>query len=110
LLPNYSITKKKITLHSLDTEYLKNNPPSGSCFSSLYNYSLDEYVITGDVNIVNNEDLRSLVLKSLKYREPKSFNWHRNFRNIVDYVENCTSRWAKYEKKRLTPSQNGLNV
>ena len=59
------------------------------------------HVFTCDVKIVRNEDLRSLILKGPKYREPRSFNWRRNFINIMDSVENYARRWAGYEKEDI---------
>lgn len=33
------------------------------------------------------EDLRSLILKGPKFREPRSFNWRRNVIQIMNYVD-----------------------
>lgn len=35
-------------------------------------------VFTGDFNQVNNDDLRSLILKNQKLIESRSLNWHYN--------------------------------
>ena len=59
------------------------------------------HVITGDVNIVENEDLRSLISKRPKFREPRSFNWRQNFISIMNSVEDYARRWVKYEKEEL---------
>lgn len=45
------------------------------CFFLFYNYSFVGYVIIGDVNLVNNEDLRLFIMKGLKFREFRFFNW-----------------------------------
>ena len=63
----------KQTLQCLDIEQLRQNPLKCSCSSSPFNYSPAGHIITGDVNIVQNEDLRSLILKGPKFREPRSF-------------------------------------
>lgn len=48
-----------------------------SCSSLPINYSPAGYVITDDVNIVNNDDpnddFKSFILKGPKYREPRVF-------------------------------------
>ena len=58
----------KPTLQSLDIEHLLLNPPTCSCSSSPFNYQPAGHVITGDVNIVKNEELKSLILKGPKFR------------------------------------------
>jgi hypothetical protein len=65
----------KQMLQCLDIEQFRQNPPKCSFFSSPFNYSPAGHIITGDVNIVENEDLRSLILKGPAFREPCFFKW-----------------------------------
>ena len=65
----------KQTLQCLDIDHLILNPPTCSCSSSSFKYSPAGHIITGDVDIVENEDLKSIILKGPKFREPRSFNW-----------------------------------
>ena len=88
-------------MQCLDVEQLRQNPPKCSCSSSPFNYSPAGHIITGDVNIVQNEDLRSLILKGPKFREPRSFKWRQNFVSIMDSVEEYTRRWTKSEGEEL---------
>jgi hypothetical protein len=46
-----------------------------SCSSPPFDYSPAVNIIKGDVKIIQNEDLRSLVLKDPKFCEPRSFKW-----------------------------------
>jgi hypothetical protein len=55
--------------------------------------------MTGDVDIVENEDLKSLIRKGPKFREPRSLNWRQNFVSIINAVEDCSKRWAKRENE-----------
>jgi hypothetical protein len=91
----------KQTLQSLDIEHLTLNPPTCSCSSSPFNYSPAGHIITGDVGIVENEGLKSLVRKGPKFREPRSFNWRKNFAYIMNAVEDYAKWWAKREKEEL---------
>jgi hypothetical protein len=91
----------KQTLQCLDIKQLRQNPQKCSCSSSPFNYSPAGHIITGDVNIVQNEDLRSLILKDPKFREPRSFKWRQNFVSIMDSVEEYARRWAKSEGEEL---------
>jgi hypothetical protein len=72
-----------------------------SCSSSPFNYHIAGHVITGDVNIVTNEELRLLIFKGPKFRESLSFKWQQNFISIKDSVEDYARRWAKSEKEEL---------
>ena len=53
------------------------------------------YIVTGDLNIVHNVELRGLLSKDPKYREPVSYSWHQNFGIIMDACEEYARRWAK---------------
>jgi hypothetical protein len=65
----------KPTLKCIDIEHLLQNPPTCSYSSSPFNYQPAGHVITGDDNIVRNEELKLLILKGPKFREPRSFKW-----------------------------------
>jgi hypothetical protein len=56
---------------------------------------------TGNVDIDENEDLKSFIHKGNKFREPWSFNWRQNFVSIVNDVEDYAKRWAKRENEEL---------
>lgn len=89
--------EKKTTLECLNIEHMQNSHPTFS--SSPFNYSTAGHVITGYVNKVNNDDLKSLILKGPKFREPWYFNWQSNFIHIdMESVEEYAKRCAKYEK------------
>ena len=86
----------KQTLQSID---IKNfNPPPCSCSTSLFNYSPVGHVITGDLNIISNSNLRCLISKGPKYREAQPFTWGQNFKILMDSVEEYARTWAKREK------------
>ena len=92
------IFNHKRVLKNLILEDIKSKPPSCSCSSSPFMYSPVGHVVTGDLTIIKNEQLRGLLSKGPKYREPKSFNWNFNFKLLMDSVEDYARRWAKREK------------
>jgi hypothetical protein len=94
------LSNYKQTLQCLDIEHFRQNPPKCSC-SSPFNYSPTGHIITWDVNIVQNDDLRFLILKGSKFREPRSLKWRQNFVSIMDSVEEYTRRWTKSETEEL---------
>ena len=91
----------KQTLQSLDIDHLTLNPLMCSCSSSPFNYSPAGHIISGDVDVVENEDLKSLIRKGPKFREPRSFNWRQNFVSIMNAVEDYAKRWAKRENEEV---------
>jgi hypothetical protein len=91
----------KQTLQSLNIHHLTLNPPTCSCSSPSFNYSPAGHIITGDVDIVENEVLKSLIRKGPKFREPRSLIWRQNFVSIVNAVEDYAKRWAKRENEEL---------
>jgi predicted RNA-binding protein with EMAP domain len=59
------------------------------------------HAITDYANIVRNEELKSLILKGPKLREPRSFKWQQNFISITDSVEDYARLLAKSEREEL---------
>ena len=106
---SYSYTKTiapkifnyKQALQGLDIdEYLK-NPLTCDCSNSPYIYNPSGHVITGDLNIIQHENLRKVISHGPKFREPQNINWNHNFKIIMDSVEEYARAWAKREKVQL---------
>ena len=53
--------------------------------------------MTGDLSIVRNKNLKDVLRKGPKYREPVSFSWHQNFNVIMAACEEYARRWVKKE-------------
>jgi hypothetical protein len=58
-------------------------------------------MITGDVDIFENEDLKSFLRKGPKFRKPRSFNWRQNFVSIMNALEDYAKRWGERENEEL---------
>ena len=69
-----------------------------NCAASPFNYEPAGHVITGDLDIIWNVELKAALSKGPKYREPKTFTWRKNFKIIMDSVEDHARRWAKLEE------------
>jgi hypothetical protein len=91
----------KQNLQFLDIYQLSLNRPTCSSFSSPFNCSPAGHIITGEVDIVENEDLKSLISKGPQSREPRSFNWRQNSVSIMHAVEDFAKLWAKRENEEL---------
>ena len=75
--------------------------PSCSCSSSQFLYSPAGHIITGDLNIIQNQQLRDLIPKGPKYREPHSLSWKYNLKIIMDSLEEYARKWANKEEVEL---------
>ena len=58
----------------------KNFTTACSCGSSQFLYPPAGHIVTGDLNIIDNADIRNIFAKGAKYRLPYEVNW--------DYVRN----------------------
>ena len=99
---SYSYTRSKLFKYrqSLQdwcfTNHEYDSPPCSCCWSQ-FSYQSAGYIVTGDLNIVDNTCLRDLISKGPKYREPQKFSWKYNFKLIMDSVED----YAKKEEVEL---------
>lgn len=91
----------KEALQCLDLSDFSENPQHCACSSSEFKYDPCDHVVTGDLSIVRNKKLRDLLRKGPKYREPRSFTWHKNFNIIMNSCEEYARRWAKREEVEL---------
>ena len=55
------------------------------------------HVVTGDVTIFSNEDLREILLKGPKFRERARLDFDRAKKTILDNLENFIKGWADKE-------------
>jgi len=88
-------------LYDFHIDKLKTKPPDCSCHNFPFKYNPDGHVVTGDMGIIDNENLRKILAKDPKYRETQSINWKYNFKLLMDFVENCTRKWTKPEKEEV---------
>ena len=102
---SYSYTKPiaskifnyKKALRNLNAHDIISNPPPCSCSTSPYLYSPAGHIITGNLDIIDNNILRDSISKGPKYRESPSFTWKYNFKLVMDAIEDYARTWAKQE-------------
>ena len=73
-----------------------NNDIKCNCHSSEFCDPHHKHIITGNLNIIKNRDLRQLLMKGPKYREPRMINWIKTFEYINGIAE-CQIKWANKE-------------
>ena len=99
-MPHQSLIFNYIhVLQDLSIGDLKAKPPDLSYQNSPFKYSPTCHIITGDQSIIDNGNIRKILAKGPKYREPQSINWRT-------MPENGQSE----KKMRLIPFQNGLKL
>ena len=54
--------------------------------------------MTGNLQLVTNSKLRSLLTKGPKFREKERINWDKVQENIINGINNYVKSWANYEK------------
>ena len=108
LHPKFLIIKK--SLQEIDFDDIKAKPPSCSCNNSKFCYLPVGHIITGDLNIIENETLRSVIYKGPKYRVPKTINWKYNFKLLMDAVEDYARKWAKREDANINSLSEWIKI
>ena len=91
----------KRTIQSVNIKDFKSKPPLCSCQESQFCYSPSGHVITGDLSIIPNEKLRTIIRKGPKYRIPNTINWNYNFKLLMDAVEDHARKWVKREEVNI---------
>lgn len=57
--------------------------------------SPSDLVITGDLNIAQNEHLRNVLSHGLNFEEPQHINLNHNFKLIMDFIQDYARARAK---------------
>lgn len=80
-----------------DADIEKNYPNTCDCSTSPYRYDPSGHVLTGDVNIIKDKEVRQFLLKGPKYRPASKINWQACQDLIKDAVTTYCSKWCKRE-------------
>jgi hypothetical protein len=67
------------------------------CHTSRFCDPVHGHVVTGDLRIISNNKLRSLLTKGPKYREKESIRWNKVLQCITQGVLECKKNWAIIE-------------
>ena len=67
------------------------------CESSDYTYKPCKHVLTGNLDIISDWNLRNLFSKGPKYRESRTINFNADQRIIFDALEEYVVTWSKRE-------------
>ena len=89
---------KKTIDEVLTKDWQDGNNHSCSCHLSKFTDPHHKHIVTGDLRIVTDRILRSLMSKGPIFREPRNVNWTNLSCNIRQTLESCIKEWAQLEK------------
>ena len=86
-----SLTPEVISLY-------ESNNFSCNCHISPFKDNNIGHIITGNLDIIENDDLRTLIKKGPKYRLPRRIHWGKNRQLIENFLDDYIKDWIKKEK------------
>ena len=86
---NYTETVNSIDVNDNDT--YGTGIHSCTCTDSPYCDPQHGHIITGNLQIIQNNKLRKLLTKGPNYREAKAINWDKSREKIVEGLEECVT-------------------
>ena len=91
----------KQTIESIRTGDWKSKIFSCKCKDSKFVDSYHKHIVTGDLRIIANVELRNLLSKGPTYREPVIINWNKVLKVFKTGIEECQIKWTQIENKEL---------
>ena len=85
-----------------DNNVIENCPSSFDCSSSKYIYSPVGHVITGDLNFIQNKNLKKLLRRGPKYRLPIPIDFDNCVEEIETSLQEYCTKWCKKENAEIT--------
>ena len=101
---------KQFVLHLNTDEFLKDPSSIKFCCNKYNNSFLNNHyghIITGNLNIVNNERLRQLIPKGSKYREPKQIYFGEAREEIQPVIDQFIEQTSNDKGTHKNLFQNG---
>ena len=83
-----SITSKVTYYRKTNDENLVTDSLSGDCSSSTFKDQHHNHIVSGNLDIIQNEELRSLLKKGLNYRDQAPPNKQKAFSAVKEAVDN----------------------
>ena len=89
------------TLLNLNVSEYLSNSQTCQCKESKFCYEPHGHVIVGDLRVIENANLRELVAKEPKYREPNRVNWKAKETMLLESIDLYAKHWFKREQVEL---------
>ena len=80
-----------------DTSVLLNKPKSCSCLKSRFLYQPAGHIITGNLDIIKDRQIKSLFKKGPKFRLPSRIDFNHCKKVFSESLDNYCARWCKKE-------------
>ena len=91
-------------VNNVDTH--SNTQPNCNCHLSNFKEKFHHHIITGDLNFIINDKIKSLMEKGPKFRIPKFPNKNTLYNNIITDIDDYITRMVKKTKIEITRFQN----
>ena len=88
------IYKKFVQSIDVDSFLSDNTVLPCECHNSPFLNQDHNHVINGNLEIVTNSELRNLISKGPKYREPAQFSCEKAKVEILKGIDNCINNWS----------------
>ena len=82
----------------MNTEEWLKQKHSCSCAESEFCDPEHKHIVSGDLRLIKNNKLRSLLCKGPKYREARKVNWNFFESRFKSALETCIEEWGEKEK------------
>jgi hypothetical protein len=69
-----------------------------NCSHTTFNNPQFNHIVSGNLNIIENEDLRDLMRKGTKFRESPNPNFEKIFDQIVEALNDYVDKWSVKER------------
>ena len=89
----------KETLNDIGVQNFLNGRLQCECETSPYKSDVHNHIITGDLTIIKDNELRNLIKKGPKYRLPQKIDWVKDRKEIEDLIDKYAEKWINKEKK-----------
>jgi hypothetical protein len=87
----------KQIVNSINCEEWIQNDNACECQSSPFCDPVHKHIVTGDLRVIKNNRLRSLLSKGPKYREQERIRWDKVLDSIKAGITDCQESWSQRE-------------
>ena len=89
---------KEVVGNAITDDWKHNAMTSCNCSHSEFCDPHHGHIVTGDLRVIENRKLRSLMCKGPTYREKSNISWLKFLIDVKQGLKNCIEKWAQSEK------------
>lgn len=100
----YKSTKpvtNKVLNHHIDSPHDFRTPFTCDCQNSSFCDPTHHHVLTGNLNVIADHNVRTLLLKGPKFRRQMNMNWDTLLKHLTESIDDCILEWSKKTHKTV---------